>query len=80
MVVSTSVRKSEFLRGKNVCIIGKSNIVGLPLSLLLQQHYDASVKICHKETEKDDLMKTIKQAEFLIVCCGVPNFIQAEWI
>jgi methylenetetrahydrofolate dehydrogenase (NADP+)/methenyltetrahydrofolate cyclohydrolase len=63
------------LKGKNVCIIGKSNIVGLPLSLLLQQKYDANVKVCHKETEKEDLLKSVKLAEFVIVCCGVPNLI-----
>ena len=43
------------LEGKNVCIIGRSNIVGMPLSLLLMQKYDANVFICHTKTPIETL-------------------------
>jgi 5,10-methylene-tetrahydrofolate dehydrogenase/methenyl tetrahydrofolate cyclohydrolase len=53
--VLMKMKSKKPLSGKKVCIIGRSNIVGMPLSLLLQQRHNASVKICHTKTSQLDL-------------------------
>jgi methylenetetrahydrofolate dehydrogenase (NADP+) / methenyltetrahydrofolate cyclohydrolase len=63
------------LKGKNVVVIGKSNIVGLPTSLLCL-HRDATVTICHIETI--NLNEHTKNADILITATGVINLIKKE--
>ena len=60
-------RRSIKLEGKHAVIIGKSNIVGLPMSLLLMKE-NATVTVCHDKTEniKEHTMK----ADILISACG----------
>ena len=58
------------LEGRNVCIIGRSNIVGMPLSLLLMQKYDANVFICHTKTPQQTLAEQVAKSEIVITCCG----------
>ena len=65
------------LCGKNIVVIGKSNIVGLPLSLLLL-HREATVTICHSKTENLNLIT--KNADILISACGQPNMIKSNYI
>lgn len=65
------------INGKNVVILGRSNIVGLPLSLLLL-HHNATVTICHSRTK--DLFNHTKKADILIAAIGKPNFIKSEHI
>tara|TARA_B100000575_G_scaffold288170_1_gene287748 strand:+ start:64 stop:945 length:882 start_codon:yes stop_codon:yes gene_type:complete len=62
---------------KNVTIIGSSNLVGLPLSMMLL-HRGATVTICNENTR--DIIEHIKDADILITCCGVPQLIKKEWI
>lgn len=63
--------------GKHCVIVGRSNIVGKPLSgLLLNQ--DATVTICHSKTE--DLRKFTKDADILISAVGKPEFITADMV
>ena len=62
---------------KNVTIIGSSNLVGLPLSMMLL-HRGATVTICNVNTR--DIIEHIKHADILITCCGVPQLIKKEWI
>jgi 5,10-methylene-tetrahydrofolate dehydrogenase/methenyl tetrahydrofolate cyclohydrolase len=65
------------ISGKNVCIIGRSNIVGLPLSLLLL-HRNATITIVHSKTpNKKDITKN---ADILIVACGKAEMIKEDWI
>lgn len=65
------------LSGKNVCIIGRSNLVGKPLiQLLLKQ--DATVSICHSKST--DIKKYTKLADVLIVAAGHPNLITKDMV
>ncbi|MCX7918115.1 MAG: bifunctional methylenetetrahydrofolate dehydrogenase/methenyltetrahydrofolate cyclohydrolase FolD [bacterium] len=60
------------LKGKHAVVIGRSNIVGKPVSiLLLAQH--ATVTICHSRTI--DLPAVAREADVLVVAIGKPNFI-----
>ena len=65
--------------GKKVVVIGKSNIVGLPISLMLMKR-NATVTICHKHTGEDILKKYTQEADIIISCCGQPKMIKKEWI
>ena len=63
-----------------MCIIGRSNIVGMPLSLLLLQRHDASTKVCHSRTSEEDLISSIGEADIVVACCGVPMLVKGEWL
>ena len=65
------------ISGKHAVILGRSNIVGLPLSLLLL-HQNATVTICHSKTT--DLIEKVKTADILIAACGKTQFVKAEWL
>ena len=69
------------LSGKNVVVIGRSNIVGRPLSILtsLKTSYaNATTTICHSGTP--DIPKIAKQADVLIAAIGVPAMIDESYI
>lgn len=68
------------LLNKKVCIIGRSNIVGMPLNLLLLKYHNAQVSVCHSKTPIAEVEKCVSEAEVLVAACGVPNFVQSEWI
>lgn len=65
------------LEGKHVVIIGNSNIVGLPLSLLLLKN-KATVTICNKNTI--NIKNHTKMGDIIISACGQPHMIQSDWI
>lgn len=65
------------LSGKNVCIVGRSNLVGKPLIQLLLQK-NATVSICHSKTE--DLSVYTKMADILIVAAGCPKLITKDMV
>ena len=65
------------LAGVRACIVGRSNVVGLPVSLLLMAR-DATVTVTHKETR--DLARHTRDAEVLIVAAGVPGLIRADMV
>ena len=65
------------LRRKNVCVIGRSNLVGKPLIQLLLQK-DATVSICHSKT--NNLKQYTKMADVLIVAVGCPNLITKDMV
>lgn len=65
------------LSGKHVVVIGKSNIVGLPIVLLLLKAM-ATVTVCHKDTENIQLHT--KQADIIISACGQPEMIKKDWL
>lgn len=64
-------------KGKHVVVIGKSNIVGLPMALLMMKEM-ATVTVCHIETI--DIMKHTQMADILIVGVGVPHLVKREWV
>ncbi|KKN19242.1 hypothetical protein LCGC14_0947670 [marine sediment metagenome] len=65
------------LKGKDVVIINRSNLVGKPLIFMLLKR-NATVSICHTSTK--DINKHIKNADILIVAVGKPKFITKEKI
>ncbi len=68
------------LRGKEAVIVGRSEIVGKPLSFLLLQE-NATVTICHSGTsEAGKLVDHLKRADVVVGAVGKANFIQGSWI
>tara|TARA_Y100000741_G_C18246709_1_gene555776 strand:- start:105 stop:953 length:849 start_codon:yes stop_codon:yes gene_type:complete len=65
------------LVGKNIVIIGNSNIVGIPLSLILLKK-KATVTVCHINTL--NLQEHTKYADILISACGQPEIIKKEYV
>lgn len=65
------------LEGKNVVVVGASNIVGKPMALMLMQR-DATVSICHAKTR--DLAQFTILADVLVVAAGQPNLILPQMV
>ena len=65
------------LRGANAVVIGRSNIVGKPVALLLL-HRHATVTICHSRTR--DLAAEISRADVIVAAVGVPGLVRAEMV
>ena len=67
--------------GQHVVIVGRSNIVGKPLSVMLSQKKqgaNATVTLCHSRTR--DLPGIISTGDIVIACIGQPEFVKGEWI
>jgi methylenetetrahydrofolate dehydrogenase (NADP+) / methenyltetrahydrofolate cyclohydrolase len=67
--------------GKHVVVLGRSEIVGKPISLMLVQRgngADATVTICHSRTQ--NLPEITRQADILIAAIGQPRFVKAEMV
>ncbi|HAP31735.1 MAG TPA: bifunctional 5,10-methylene-tetrahydrofolate dehydrogenase/5,10-methylene-tetrahydrofolate cyclohydrolase [Firmicutes bacterium] len=67
----------EPLYGKTAVLIGRSNIVGKPLSLLMLRR-DASLTICHSYTQNLEVI--CREADILVAAKGKPGFVKADWI
>ncbi len=68
-------------RGAEVVIVGRSNIVGRPLSVMLGQKGeggDATVTLAHSRSR--DLAGHCRRADILVAAAGVPGLVRAEWI
>jgi methylenetetrahydrofolate dehydrogenase (NADP+)/methenyltetrahydrofolate cyclohydrolase len=63
--------------GKEVVVVGHSNIVGKPMAVMLMNR-DATVTVCHKETK--DLATHTKNADILIVAVGKPGLISPDMV
>ncbi|MDY4711214.1 MAG: bifunctional methylenetetrahydrofolate dehydrogenase/methenyltetrahydrofolate cyclohydrolase FolD [Ruminococcus bromii] len=63
--------------GKNCVVIGRSNIVGKPMAMLLL-HENGTVTICHSRTR--DLAEVTKQADILVAAVGRPKFVTADMV
>ncbi len=67
------------LSGKSAVVIGRSRIVGVPVSLLLaRKGVDATVTITHSRTS--DLADTCRNADILIAAVGMAELVQADWV
>jgi len=65
--------------GKNCVVVGRSNIVGRPLSILMSQKaVNATVTVAHSQTK--DLEKVCAEADILIAALGAPEFIKANMV
>lgn len=65
------------LKGKNAVVLGRSDIVGSPVSALLR-NADATVTVCHSQTS--NLEDHVKRADILVAAIGQPNFVKGEWL
>ena len=65
------------IAGQNAVVIGRSNIVGKPMALLLLQE-NATVTICHSRTE--DLAEHTRRADILVAAVGKPRFVTADMV
>ena len=63
--------------GKNCVVIGRSNIVGKPMAMLLL-HENGTVTICHSRTK--NLKEICSQADILVAAVGRPNFVTADMV
>ena len=65
------------IEGSHAVVLGRSSIVGKPISLLLQQK-NATVTMCHSRTK--DLSEMCRQADILVAAVGVPRLVKRDWI
>lgn len=65
------------LTGKNAVVLGRSNIVGMPVALLLVRE-DATVTICHSRSR--DLPSITRSADILIASVGKPEMVRGDWV
>jgi methylenetetrahydrofolate dehydrogenase (NADP+)/methenyltetrahydrofolate cyclohydrolase len=70
-------RHGVALDGANAVVIGRSMIVGKPISLLLQRR-NATVTMCHSRTR--DLAAHCRRADVLVAAVGIPRLVKADWI
>lgn len=65
------------VEGKNAVVIGRSNLVGKPISVMLLEK-NATVKICHSKSR--DLEQQAKEADILVVAAGRKEMVKGSWI
>ncbi len=71
------VRSGVKIAGAEAVVLGRSNIVGLPVSMLLL-HRDATVTICHSRSA--DLPAICRRADILIAAVGRADMVKADWV
>ena len=76
-VIELLKRSNVEITGKRCVVIGRSNIVGKPMALLMLSE-NATVTICHSRTK--DLEAVCKEADILIVAIGKPRFIDSKYV
>src|SRR5437762_13440923 len=70
-------RNNISIEGANGVVLGRSDIVGKPMALLLL-HANATVTICHSKSR--ELPEIIRRADILVAAIGRAGFVQADWI
>ncbi|MDP4096736.1 bifunctional methylenetetrahydrofolate dehydrogenase/methenyltetrahydrofolate cyclohydrolase FolD [Paenibacillus sp. P96] len=76
-VIELIKRTGLEMAGKHAVVIGRSNIVGKPVSLLLQRE-NATVTMCHSRTS--NMAELCRQADILVVAIGRANFVDASYV
>ena len=76
-VIQLLKRSGVEIAGKECVVIGRSNIVGKPMAVLLLRE-NGTVTICHSRTK--DLKEVCKRADILVVAIGKPKMITAEYV
>ena len=70
-------------KGKRAVVIGRSNIVGRPMGILLSAEHpqgNCTVTCCHRYTPKEDLIEICSKADIIVVAVGIPDFVDASMI
>src|SRR3981189_2424255 len=70
-------RSGIAIEGANAVVVGRSDIVGKPMALLLM-HANATVTICHSKTR--DLPSFVSRADIVVAAMGKAGYVQADWI
>lgn len=76
-VIELLKRTGNSPAGKHAVVVGRSNIVGKPVSMLLLRE-NATVTVCHSRTP--DLPAVARQADILVVAVGVPKLVKRDWV
>lgn len=76
-IIQLLKRSNVEIEGKECVIVGRSNIVGKPMALLLLRE-NGTVTVCHSRTK--DLKEVTKRADILVVAIGKPKFITKEYV
>lgn len=76
-VIELLKRTGIELEGKECVVLGRSNIVGKPMSMLMLRE-NATVTVCHSRTK--NLKEITKRADILIVAIGKPRFVTADYV
>lgn len=76
-IIELLKRSNVEMEGKNCVVVGRSNIVGKPMALLMLRE-NTTVTICHSKTK--NLKDVCKEADILIVAIGKPKFINKDYI
>ena len=76
-IIELLKRSDIEIEGKECVVIGRSNIVGKPMALLLLKN-NGTVTVCHSRTR--DLKSVCKRADILVVAIGKPKMITAEYV
>ena len=76
-IIQLLKRSNIEIEGKNCVVVGRSNIVGKPMAMLMLRE-NATVTIAHSRTK--DLKEICKKADILIVAIGKPRFITEEYV
>ncbi|MEW9669620.1 bifunctional methylenetetrahydrofolate dehydrogenase/methenyltetrahydrofolate cyclohydrolase FolD [Ammoniphilus sp. 3BR4] len=76
-IIELIKRTGTSIAGKHAVVVGRSNIVGKPVSMLLLKE-NATVSICHSRTE--NIAEITRQADILVVAVGRPHMIGAEHV
>jgi 5,10-methylene-tetrahydrofolate dehydrogenase/methenyl tetrahydrofolate cyclohydrolase len=71
------LRTGVQIEGKQAVVLGRSNIVGLPVAMLLL-HRNATLTICHSRTK--DLPGVVRQADILIAAVGRAEMVRGDWV
>ena len=72
------LRRNEIqIEGANAVVLGRSDIVGKPMALLLM-HANATVTICHSKTR--DLHEVVRRGDILVAAMGKAGFVEPDWI
>src|SRR5258708_14155309 len=76
-VIQISLRSKIPVAGRHVVVLGRSKLVGKPVSMMLQS-LDATVTMCHSRTR--DLEAICREAEILVAAIGQPRFVKASMV
>ncbi len=76
-VIELLVRTGVEMEGANAVVLGRSNIVGMPVALLLVKR-NATVTICHSRTK--DLKEKCAEADILVAAVGRPEMVKKDWV
>lgn len=76
-IIQLLKRSNIEIEGKECVVVGRSNIVGKPISMLLLRE-NGTVTVCHSKTK--NLKEVTKRADILVVAIGKPKFITKEYV